>query len=154
MSQILVSYITLFSYLKPTDLHQKVVLLETGTTKPANEISLNFDVENPVLNFNSLSEGYHLYDYKDELNIGETKYLYMRASFKNAKSGKSDNLMIQSEPDTIDKIIHKLYTRYKLTRTTTGYYYSIDDSYSSNVTYTTNNNGNDITVNLYQLKVL
>jgi hypothetical protein len=60
--------------------------------------------------------------------------------------------MIQSEPDTIDKIIHKLYTRYKLTRTTTGYYYSIDDSYSSNV-YTTNNNG-DITVNLYQLKVL
>jgi hypothetical protein len=28
MSQILVSYI-LFSYLKPTDLHQKVVLLET-----------------------------------------------------------------------------------------------------------------------------
>jgi hypothetical protein len=44
----------------------------------------------------------------------------MRASFKNAKSGKSDNLMIQSEPDTIDKIIHKLYTRYKLTRTTTG----------------------------------
>jgi hypothetical protein len=29
MSQILVSYITLFSYLKPTDLHQKVVLLET-----------------------------------------------------------------------------------------------------------------------------
>jgi hypothetical protein len=43
----------------------------------------------------------------------------MRASFKNAKSGKSDNLMIQ-KPDTIDKIIHKLYTRYKLTRTTTG----------------------------------
>jgi hypothetical protein len=29
MSQILVFYITLFSYLKPTDLHQKVVLLET-----------------------------------------------------------------------------------------------------------------------------
>jgi hypothetical protein len=136
MSQILVSYITLFSYLKPTDLHQKGSTSRNyGTTKPANEISLNFDVENPVLNFNSLSEGYHLYDYKDELNIGETKYLYMRASFKNAKSGKSDNLMIQSEPDTIDKIIHKLYTRYKLTRTTTGYYYSIDDSYSSNVTY-------------------
>jgi hypothetical protein len=148
MSQILVSYITLFFIFETYRFTSKGSTSRNyGTTKPANEISLNFDVENPVLNFNSLSEGYHLYDYKDELNIGETKYLYMRASFKNAKSGKSDNLMIQSEPDTIDKIIHKLYTRYKLTRTTTGYYYSIDDSYSSNVTYTTNNNGNVKSIN-------
>jgi hypothetical protein len=89
MSQILVSYITLFFIFETYRFTSKGSTSRNyGTTKPANEISLNFDVENPVLNFNSLSEGYHLYDYKDELNIGETKYLYMRASFKTLNQVK------------------------------------------------------------------
>jgi hypothetical protein len=45
-----------------------------------------------------LSEGYHLYDFQDELNIVETKYLYMRQVLKETLNpkGKSDSLMIQS----------------------------------------------------------
>ena len=53
----------------------------------------------------------------------------MRGSFKNAKTGKNINLMVDSSPDTIDNLVHKLYTRYKLIRTTTGYYYQIDNTY-------------------------
>jgi hypothetical protein len=117
--------------------------------KPANQISLNFDTENPITKPLGFAEGYHIYDYKDELNIGDYKYLYMRGSFKNAKTGKSINLMVQSNGDTIDNIISKIYTRYKLTRTSTGYYYEIDATYSNNVTYTTDS----VIINLFNLKV-
>jgi hypothetical protein len=150
LDQNLISNITLFSLLKPTDLYQSGATSNYGTVKPSSEIFLNFDIENPIKNPRGFAEGFYIYDYKDELNIGDIKYLYMRGSFKNAKTGKNTNLMIQNTADTIDNIINKLYTRYKLTRDNTGYYYEIDNTYSNNITYTSN----DVTVNLYQLKVL
>lgn len=151
LDQRLVTNITLYSFLRPADLNQGNGSAGTfGIPKPASQIFLNFDVENPIINPMGFAEGYHLYDYKDELNINGQKYLYMRGSFKNAKTGNSTNLMVQNTADTIDNIISKLYTRYILTRTNTGYYYKIDNTYSNNVNYTTNN----VTVNLYQLKVL
>ena len=79
----------------------------------------------------------------------------MRASFKNAKSGKSINLMVKNTAQSIDKLVHELYTRYKLIRTATGYYYEIDNTYHgngtsgvNNVTYATHT----ATVKLYQIK--
>ena len=117
-------------------------------------------MENPLLNPLGFSEGYFLYDYKDELNVGDSKYLYMRASFKNAKDGKSTNLMVKNTALPIDELIHQLYTRYVLTRTIDGYYFRIDDSYQGsniltnthNVSYS--NNNNDVTINLYKINAL
>lgn len=158
MTQKLVSNVTLFSHLTDNDLVQTIVAGATaGQPKPASQIGLNFVVNNPILNPRGFAEGYHLYDYKDELTIGDFKYLYMRGSFKNAKTGKSTNLMVESGATSIDILVHKLYTRYILTRTTTGFFYKIDNSYhgdgtsgTNNVSYTLNN----ATINLYQIKAL
>jgi hypothetical protein len=165
LTQQLVSYITLFTEIKTTDLLPDIAtqIINYGTQigvpgqpKPAVDIPITFVLESPLLNPKGFGEGYHLYDYKDELNIGDSKYLYMRASFKNAKTGKSTNLMVQSAAAPIDDLVHLLYTRYVLTRNTTGYYYEIDDTYQgltgitgpNNVTYASNT----AIINLYQIQ--
>ena len=161
MNQNLILNITLFSQLTENDL----VPLNSSTgiagqPRPANFIKIKYVLENPLLNPLGFSEGYFLYDYKDELNVGDSKYLYMRASFKNAKDGKSTNLMVKNTALPIDELIHQLYTRYVLTRTIDGYYFRIDDSYQGsniltnthNVSYS--NNNNDVTINLYKINAL
>ena len=161
MNQNLILNITLFSQLTEFDL----VPLNSSTgiagqPRPANAIQIKYVLENPLLNPLGFSEGYFLYDYKDELNVGDSKYLYMRASFKNAKDGKSTNLMVKNTALPIDELIHQLYTRYVLTRTIDGYYFRIDDSYQGsniltnthNVSYS--NNNNDVTINLYKINAL
>jgi len=161
MNQNLILNITLFSQLTAFDL----VPLNSSTgiagqPLPANFIKIKYVLENPLLNPLGFSEGYFLYDYKDELNVGDSKYLYMRASFKNAKDGKSTNLMVKNTALPIDELIHQLYTRYVLTRTIDGYYFRIDDSYQGsniltnthNVSYS--NNNNDVTINLYKINAL
>ena len=161
MNQNLILNITLFSQLTENDL----VPLNSSTgiagqPLPANDIQIKYVLENPLLNPLGFSEGYFLYDYKDELNVGDSKYLYMRASFKNAKDGKSTNLMVKNTALPIDELIHQLYTRYVLTRTIDGYYFRIDDSYQGsniltnthNVSYS--NNNNDVTINLYKINAL
>lgn len=170
MTQRLISYTTIFSKLNDND----YLGVESGQTQtygsvigipgqpvPANEVNLQFIVKNPILKPLSFSEGYYLYDYRDELNIGQSKYLYMRASFKNAKTGKSTNLMVKNTALPVNSLVNELYTRYILTRDKTGYYYKIDDSYQgnldkdgkvvsgeNNVKYT----NNEITVTLYQIQ--
>ena len=145
LNQRLITNVTLFADLTPTDLYPLGSTSGVpGQPKPASQIPLTFIVENPILFPTSTSEGYYLYDYKDELAIGEYKYLYMRASFKNAKTGSTTNLMVMNTGTTIDNLVHLLYTRYKLTRNSTGYYYEIDNSYhglsgitgANNVSYT------------------
>jgi hypothetical protein len=156
MTQKLVSNITIFSMLTPTDLQGPSDPFP-GQPKPANQLSLDFMVSNPILNPLGFSEGYHLYDYKDELSIGEYKYLYMRGSFKNAKTGRSVNLMVEPTPSYIDALVHKLYTRFKLIRTTTGFYYEIDNTYHGDGTVGPNNvtfASNNATINLYQILAL
>jgi hypothetical protein len=155
LNQNLMFYITLFSELKNND------LLPNGRPKPANQIPINYVLESPIHNPRGFSEGYYLYDFKNDLNVGDSKYLYMRASFNNAKTGKSTNLMVKKNAQSIDNLIHELYTRVKLTRDTNGYYYEIDDTYQgnnitgpNNVTYTLNSMLNSVTVNLYQILAL
>lgn len=173
MTQRLISYNTIYSKLNENDLlgvesaqtatYNRVVGIP-GQPKPADEVKLRFIVMNPILKPRGFSEGYYLYDYRDELKIGESKSLYMRASFKNAKTGKSTNLMVKNltTPLQIDKVVNELYTRYILTRDITGYYYKIDNSYegnkdsSGNVVVSLSNNveyvGNDVIINLYQIQ--
>jgi hypothetical protein len=158
LTQRLISDVTLFSYITTTDL---IPLSATtgipGQPKPANQIHLTFVVSNPILNPRGEAEGYYLYDYKDELKVSNSKYLYMRSSFRNAKTGTSTNLMVQSAAASIDNLVHLLYTRYKLTRNQTGFYYEIDDTYhgdgsigANNVSYSSNN----AIINLYMIKAL
>ena len=161
MTQNLLFYVTLYSQLQPTDLVPLAGQTQgiPGQPLPANAITIKYQLESPAVNPLGFSEGYFLYDYKDELNINESKYVYMRASFKNAKTGVSTNLMVKNFALAIDDLVHQLYTRYKLTRTTTGYYYTIDDTYQGNTGLTTTHNvtylpNNEVLVNLYQIKAL
>ena len=86
----------------------------------------------------------------------------MRATFKNAKLGTTTNTMVRNTAQPIDELVHQLYTRYKLVRNATGYYYEIDDTYqgssaftgTNNVTYTYNPIQNTVTVNLYKINAL
>lgn len=159
LTQRLITNITLFSEIKPTDLWGIGSAGIPGQPKPAAQIPLTFVVENPILFPRGSAEGYHIYDYKDELNIGDFKYLYMRASFKNAKTGSTTNLMVVNTATTIDNLVHLLYTRYKLIRNTTGYYYEIDNTYQglsgmtgpNNVTYNYTS-VNEAKIKLYKIK--
>lgn len=171
LSQNLITSVSLFSELSDGDLLPSVqtqlsiynqVIGIPGQPKPANQIPIMFTLSSPILKPMGLSEGFHLYYYKDEINIGTPKYLYMRAAFNNAKNGTSINMMVKNTALPIDVLIHELYTRYKLVRTTTGFYYEIDDTYqgisgntgTNNVTYTINPSLNSVSVKLYQIKAL
>jgi hypothetical protein len=157
LTQKLVTYLTLYANLNKTDyLPISATNGIPGQPVDVAQIPVNFVVENPILNPRGFAEGFHLYDYKDELDIGESKYIYMRASFKNAKTGKSVNLMVKNTPQSIDKLVHELYTRYKMTRTATGYYYEIDNTYQGNSNISGQNNviynSNTCKVTLYEIK--
>lgn len=142
----LISDVTIYSMLRdPED------YLPNGRPKPATQIPVRFTLNNPILKPRGFSEGYHLYNYKDEYISGDLpKSLYMRASYNNAKTGKPVNLMTVGTPLPIDQLVNKLYTKYDLYRDNTGYYYQVDDSYSTNVTY----NPTNITIDLFEIQAL
>lgn len=149
LQQNLISFSTIFCALDQTDLVQANGSIGLGIPKPANEIYLVFDLDNPLANSRGLSEGYYLYGLKSSLNIGESRSLYMRASFKNSKTGKVTNLMNANVSVPIDQVMTKLYTKYILYRTATGYYYKLDTTYSNNISI----NGISTNINLYQIQV-
>lgn len=162
LTQNLLSFITLNPSLSKSDLNQSQPTtsnLALGQTKPASEIKLTFICENPIINLRGKSNGYYLYDFKDELIMnGAPKSLYMKATFKNAKTGKVTNLMVNDKALPIEKLIKKLYTRYILTKTDKGFFYQIDTTYNTpNTTPPTPNNvtevvnTDNITVKLYQI---
>jgi hypothetical protein len=160
MVQNLVGFTTLYSRLRTIDLISGAFGTVVGLPKPINDIPINFTLENPIINRRGFAEGFHLYYYKDALNIGESKSLYMKASFNNAKTGKSVNLMVKNTPQLIDKLVNELYVKIIITRTTTGYYYKFDETYQGNQDTPPNtpNNvtfvGTSVNVKLYQVAAL
>lgn len=161
LEQRLISYVDLFPNITGNDLNPlNATNGLPGQPKPASEIPVSFVISNPLLKCSNSSEGFYLYDYKDTIPVGGFKYLYMRASFNNAKTGKITNLMVDDSPYTIDNLVNKLYTRYILIRNNTGFYYKIDDTYNLNTSgnHTGANNvtitNNNIIVNLYQIQAL
>jgi len=157
MTQNLVAFSTIFSRLRTVDLLTSSNSSIAGLPKPVNDIPLNFTVNNPLTNYRAVSEGFYLYYYQDILKIGETKYLYMRASFNNAKNGKSINLMVKNTPQNIQNLVNELHTRIIITRTNDGYYYKFDDSYQGNLNVSPNNVifvGDSVNIKLYQVFAL
>lgn len=160
MIQNLVGYTTMYSRLTSIDLLSGQTSTILGLPKPINTIGTNFTVENPIINKRGFSEGFHIYYYKDALRIGESKYLYIKGSFSNAKNGKTVNLMVKGTPQYVNNLVRELYTRIIISRTTTGYYYKFDETYQGNPNTPANtiNNithvGNTINVKLYEVSAL
>ena len=130
-----------------------------GTINPVNQINLEFTVGDSLKDRRKDGEGFFFYYYKDEINYGAPKELFMRASFNNAKTGKVMRLMSTSNKVYIDKLNtptnkttmkNNIHTKYILSKDNTGYYYKIDTNYSSNVSI----HGDMYEVSLYEIFVL
>lgn len=127
-----------------------------GVIPQPSNVLLDFTVGDIMKNRALNSEGFFLYYFKDEVIPTVPKELYMRATFLNAKNGKSISLMSSSDPNIgIDELAQtdsgELYTKYVLSRGQEGYYYRIDTDYSTNITAI--NNSSSYLVNLYQISV-
>jgi hypothetical protein len=148
--QNLITDLTIYSMITQADLSPDG--LSSGKPKPATQIPIKFTLSSPFSN--GFSEGFHLYDFKSGLLVDVPRILYMRASYLNAKTGTQLNLMTEPTAFTIDELNKKLYTKYILKRTTTGYHYTIDDLYSNNIVYNSIIDSSDVTINLYQIQAL
>jgi hypothetical protein len=156
--QNLVSIITINPDIRLADIQLN------SQVNPASFKPLIFSLGNP-LNYNEVfGEGFFIYHYKDEVNSNIPKELYMRASFKNAKTGKLHNMMtIPFNPNTlppfeIDELQGVLHTKYTLIRTQTGYYYELDATQAninvvSGVVPPYNTPFNNYEINLFEIRV-
>ena len=155
--QNLISFVTLYPKFSRNTL--------SGVRSVTENDSVNFQLGNTMINRLENGEGFSLYHFKDEIFPSPLppKYLYMKATFNNAKSGKSTGLMSSSVYNLgiddlmrttrdiipVNSIKNNLYTRYILNREQDGYYYEIDTDYSTNVVIPTGTN--DYVVNLYEI---
>jgi len=124
----------------------------------ANQKIVRFDLTDTSLNRSGDSNGYNIYDYKDEVAINAPKEIYMRAVFNNAKTGVRTRFMTEYDPTNIawpiDDFVSKIFTKYVLHKTILGYYYAIDTNYSNNVALPSINNNNSYVINLYEVAVI
>jgi len=158
LTQNLVTEIEIYSHLSSGDYYVSSTSTQiAGQPKPANQIPLKFVLSNPLTTPVGFYEGYHIYAYRDEYLVNNPpKSLYMKAQYFSAKTGKILNLSTSSSAYPINNLIYKLYTKFDLYRNTTGFYYSLDTTYSTNVQYSSVNNPNlmNLTINLYQIQAL
>lgn len=127
-----------------------------GQLKPASLIKFRFSTSNRLFVKDGYYEGFNIFTYKDDYEVNLSKFLYMKASLFNAKTGKFTNLISDGNKYNIDELSKKTYTRYVLFRNNSGFYYTLDQTYSNNITFTTNpknSNNFDISINLYQIQV-
>lgn len=130
-----------------------------STLYPVANKQLEFRLRNPLTDDEAFGEGFFVYYFKDEVDINLPEFLYMRATFNNAKTGVATGLMVDGNvpAPAIDELVDQLHTRYVLHRTVTGYYYAIDDEFGAtpnNVDYIINLITQSVTINLYEVNVL
>jgi hypothetical protein len=136
----------------------KTIFPETSNLPLASNFNLSFTTGNVLINRDLRGEGFFLYYFKEDVIPTVPKYLYMKATFLNAKNGLQTTFMSSDNPNNGIEFLAQegsglLYTRYILKREDTGYYYEIDDTYSTNVIKSINSEIN-YTVNLYEISVL
>ena len=125
---------------------------------PVADKLLEFRLRNPLTDDEAFGEGFFVYYFKDEVDINLPEFLYMRATFNNAKTGVATGLMVANNvpAPAIDELVGQLHTRYVLHRTVTGYYYAIDDEFGvtpNNVYYNPPFPAPSVTINLYEVNV-
>lgn len=162
-NQRLISFVTIFSKITNRDIIP-IGSPNAGLPIGVNLLPIRFILSNPIKDPNGFAEGFYLYHYKDEVFDSLPKNLYMRAEFNNAKTGRRTSFITVNTAETVDNIISKLHTKYILKRDSTGYYYELDTTYSSNITYTSDVDGDGngsggtidggIKVKLYEIQVL
>tara|TARA_R100000908_G_C3756170_1_gene150802 strand:+ start:3612 stop:4763 length:1152 start_codon:yes stop_codon:yes gene_type:complete len=162
--QNLISFITLYPKFSNTD----ISAAGQGNVPDPTTYQVDFELGNTIINRDKNGEGFALYHFKDEIPpkiLNAPKYLYMKATFNNAKSGISKGLMSTSSPNLpIDELMlttkdittapipkNNLYTRYILTRDVDGYFYEIDTNYSSNVSASSSSTSVVYNVELYEI---
>jgi hypothetical protein len=153
-SQRLISFYTIYPDLR------KLYESSLNGTIPANQLPTSFTVGNSIIDKREKGEGYFLYHFKDEILENLPKNLYMSAEFNNAKTGVTTRLMSSNIPNnTIDTLIkstagtnipNNIYTKYVLIKNDGGYYYEVDQNYSTNVNILNNN----YIINLYQISAV
>jgi hypothetical protein len=127
-----------------------------STLYPVADKLLEFRLRNPLTDDEAFGEGFFVYYFKDEVDINLPEFLYMRATFNNAKTGVATGLMVDDNVPAIDELVGQLHTRYVLHRTVTGYYYAIDDEFGvtpNNVYYNPPFPAPSVTINLYEVNV-
>ena len=156
ITQRLLSYITLFPKINPTD-YSLGAIPPWGTVTSANSLKVQFTLGNSLIDRRLNGEGFFIYHFKDEVEIDLPKELYMRAEFNNAKDGKTTGLMSASSTTIpIDNLIlnnqttNNIFTKYILKKEGGQYYYEIDINYSTNVDIVSNN----YVIDLYQITAL
>lgn len=150
-TQRLLFFVTIFPKFNLND------LLGSGAVPHPSNYDVTFRLGNTLLDRRADGEGFGLYHFKDEVIPTVPKALYMRATFANAKTGKTTRFMSSNDPNiSIDNlvkttngtnVVNNLHTRYLLKRDPEGYYYTIDDEYSNNVSNVSDN----YTINLYEI---
>jgi len=155
-NQRLISFLSIFSRVSKRDIVNSGFGINLPL--PANAFKVNFILNNPVKYPDGFSEGYYIYHYKDEVNFGLPKVLYMKAEFNNAKNGETIPFMTGNVAQDISNLNSMLYTKYVLVRNNDGYYYNVDSTYSNNITYSSfTNNGvinDDCVIKLYEMNVI
>ena len=155
-NQRLISFITLFPKITPTD-YSSGGATPWGTITPVNNLKIQFELGNNLIDRSLNSQGFFIYHFKDEITDTIPKELYMRAEFNNAKNGKTTGLMSTSvTTNTIDNLIvtsqsnnntNNIFTKYILSKVGDNYVYNIDTTYSTNVQVVSN----DYIIDLYQV---
>jgi hypothetical protein len=114
---------------------------------------VEFRFSSPIKDPAGYAEGFYLYHYKDDVDPDPAlpKELYMKAEFNNAKDGKTTKLVTTVGPIPLGDLVQYLHTKYLLKRNSEGYYYVIDDTYSSNIDFST---PNEVKVRLYESIVI
>lgn len=155
-NQRLISFLTIYCRVTKNDIINSGFGINLPL--PVNSFKVNFKLNNPVKLPDGFSEGYYIYHYKDEVSFEVPKVLYMRAEFNNAKNGEVMPFMTTNLPQNISNLNNVIYTKYNLIRNETGFYYNLDNSYSSNVYYSSfTSNGvinDECVVNLYEMQVI
>lgn len=138
-NQNLISNTTIFS---------KISIYDTVPVK-VTTLPVRFILNNPIRKPKGFAEGYYVYNFKSELIA--PRVLYMRASFNNASTGVSTIFTSVNDTLPITEIMSKLHVKYVLTKTDSGYYYMIDNTYNNTTNVTETSEG--ITLNLYEIQV-
>lgn len=118
-----------------------------NTLKDISQLEVKFTVENPIIIPSGITEGFYLYDYKNEV----PKDIYMRATFNNAKTGKSTKLMCSSSAINGKDMGEKTHIKFSLFKANDGYYYKPDYTLS-NIQY--NTLLNSTIINLFEIDVI